>query len=62
MIKLERFTNLNIIYGNDITNQILKETALQETVRLLEILPEFVLNVNDSKPIEIRKLRDLVKD
>ncbi|MDE5866563.1 MAG: diguanylate cyclase, partial [Lachnospiraceae bacterium] len=29
MIKLERFTNLNIIYGNDITNQILKETALQ---------------------------------
>lgn len=62
MIKLERLTNLNIIYGNDITNQILKETALQETVRLLEILPEFVLNVNDSKPIEIRKLRDLVKD
>ncbi|MBD5487386.1 MAG: EAL domain-containing protein [Lachnospiraceae bacterium] len=29
MIKLERFTNLNIIYGNDFTNQILKETALQ---------------------------------
>lgn len=29
IIKLERFTNLNIIYGNDFTNQILKETALQ---------------------------------
>lgn len=29
MIKLERFTNLNIIYGTGITNQILKETALQ---------------------------------
>lgn len=29
MVKLERFTNLNIIYGNDFTNQILKETALQ---------------------------------
>ena len=29
MIKLERFTNLNIIYGTDVTNQILKETALQ---------------------------------
>ena len=29
MIKLERFNNLNIIYGNDVTNQILKETALQ---------------------------------
>ncbi len=29
MIKLERFTNLNIIYGTDFTNQILKETALQ---------------------------------
>ncbi|MCM1057773.1 MAG: bifunctional diguanylate cyclase/phosphodiesterase [Firmicutes bacterium] len=29
MIKLERFTNLNIIYGSDFTNQILKETALQ---------------------------------
>ena len=29
MIKLERFNNLNIIYGNDFTNQILKETALQ---------------------------------
>ncbi|MCM1387659.1 MAG: GGDEF domain-containing phosphodiesterase [Bacillus sp. (in: Bacteria)] len=29
MIKLERFTNLNIIYGNDFTNRILKETALQ---------------------------------
>ncbi len=29
MIKLERFTNLNIIYGGDFTNQLLKETALQ---------------------------------
>ena len=29
MIKLERFTNLNIIYGAEFTNQILKETALQ---------------------------------
>lgn len=29
MIKLERFNNLNIIYGNDFTNQILKEAALQ---------------------------------
>lgn len=29
MIKLERFNNLNIIYGNDFTNHILKETALQ---------------------------------
>ena len=29
MIKLERFNNLNIIYGTDFTNQILKETALQ---------------------------------
>ncbi len=29
MIKLERFTNLNIIYGTDFTNQILRETALQ---------------------------------
>lgn len=29
MIKLERFTNLNIIYGTDFTNQILKEAALQ---------------------------------
>lgn len=29
MIKLERFNNLNIIYGNEFTNQILKETALQ---------------------------------
>ncbi len=29
MVKLERFTNLNIIYGTDFTNQILKETALQ---------------------------------
>mgnify|MGYP001026613764 CR=1 FL=1 len=29
MIKLERFTNLSIIYGTDFTNQLLKETALQ---------------------------------
>lgn len=29
MIKLERFNNLNIIYGNEFTNQILKEAALQ---------------------------------
>ncbi len=29
MIKLERFNNLNIIYGNEFTNHILKETALQ---------------------------------
>jgi len=29
MIKLERFNNLNIIYGNEFTNRILKETALQ---------------------------------
>lgn len=29
MIKLERFNNLNIIYGTDFTNQILKEAALQ---------------------------------
>lgn len=29
MIKLERFNNLNIIYGNDFTNQTLKEAALQ---------------------------------
>lgn len=29
MIKLERFTNLNIIYGSDFTNQVLKEAALQ---------------------------------
>lgn len=29
MIKLERFTNLNIIYGSDFTNQTLKEAALQ---------------------------------
>ena len=29
MVKLERFTNLNIIYGTDFTNQILKKTALQ---------------------------------
>lgn len=29
MIKLERFNNLNIIYGTDFTNQLLKETALQ---------------------------------
>lgn len=29
MIKLERFNNLNIIYGTEFTNQILKETALQ---------------------------------
>lgn len=29
MIKLERFTNLHIIYGSDFTNQILKETALR---------------------------------
>lgn len=29
MIKLERFTNLSIIYGTDFTNQVLKETALQ---------------------------------
>ncbi len=29
MIKLERFNHLNIIYGNDFTNQILKEMALQ---------------------------------
>lgn len=29
MVKLERFNNLNIIYGNEFTNQILKETALQ---------------------------------
>ncbi len=29
MIKLEQFSNLNIIYGNDSTDQILKETALQ---------------------------------
>ena len=28
-IKLERFTNLNIIYGNEFTNRILKEAALQ---------------------------------
>lgn len=29
MIKLEQYNNLNIIYGNDFTDQILKETALQ---------------------------------
>ncbi|MCM1103948.1 MAG: bifunctional diguanylate cyclase/phosphodiesterase [Clostridium sp.] len=29
MIKLERFNNLNIIYGTDFTNQLLKEAALQ---------------------------------
>ncbi|MBD5556144.1 MAG: GGDEF domain-containing protein [Roseburia sp.] len=29
MIKLERFNNLNIIYGSDFTNQVLKEIALQ---------------------------------
>lgn len=29
MVKLERFNNLNIIYGNEFTNEILKETALQ---------------------------------
>ncbi len=29
MIKLERFNNLNIIYGNDFANQVLKEMALQ---------------------------------
>lgn len=29
MIKLERFNNLNIIYGTEFTNQLLKETALQ---------------------------------
>lgn len=29
MVKLERFNNLNIIYGTDFTNRILKETALQ---------------------------------
>lgn len=29
MIKLERFNNLNIIYGTDFTNRLLKETALQ---------------------------------
>lgn len=29
MVKLIRFNNLNIIYGNDFTNQLLKETALQ---------------------------------
>ncbi|MCM1416635.1 MAG: GGDEF domain-containing phosphodiesterase [bacterium] len=29
MIKLERFNNLNIIYGNEFTDHILKETALQ---------------------------------
>lgn len=29
MIKLERFNNLNIIYGTDFTNLLLKETALQ---------------------------------
>lgn len=29
MIKLERFNNLNIIYGTDFTNQLLKEIALQ---------------------------------
>ncbi len=29
MIKLERLNNLNIIYGNDFTNRLLKETALQ---------------------------------
>jgi len=29
MIKLERFNNLNIIYGNEFTNRLLKETALQ---------------------------------
>lgn len=29
MVKLERFNNLNIIYGNEFTNLILKETALQ---------------------------------
>lgn len=29
MIKLERFNNLNIIYGNDFANQVLKELALQ---------------------------------
>lgn len=29
LIKLERFTNLSIIYGTDFTNQVLKETALQ---------------------------------
>lgn len=29
MIKLERFNNLNIIYGNEFTNHVLKETALQ---------------------------------
>ena len=29
MIKLVRFNNLNIIYGNDFTNQILNEIALQ---------------------------------
>lgn len=29
MIKLERFNNLNIIYGSEFTNQLLKEAALQ---------------------------------
>lgn len=29
MIKLERFNNLNIIYGSDFTNLVLKEIALQ---------------------------------
>lgn len=29
VIKLERFTNLSIIYGTDFTNQVLKEAALQ---------------------------------
>lgn len=29
MVKLERFNNLSIIYGNDFANYVLKETALQ---------------------------------
>lgn len=29
VIKLERFNNLSIIYGNDFANQVLKESALQ---------------------------------
>lgn len=37
MIKLIRFNNLNIIYGNDFTNQLLKETALQLIYMMDEI-------------------------
>ncbi|MCM1237487.1 MAG: diguanylate cyclase [Ruminococcus flavefaciens] len=65
MVKLERFTNLNIIYGTEFTNQILKETALQFIYMMDEYSavyrldgPKFGFPVNDKKLQSIpKKLR-----